>query len=509
MRVFPEGKPSDAGTAGYFMEILIASTALLALVGAGLIAARGAVLFTSPLWLDEHHTLLLSTHGSWSGIFSSLARGADFNPPTLFLLERIFGSLMGGADALSLRILAVVSVWLTLVVVYAILRRDFGRPAAFAGALALWAHPFVVYHAFEARFYGPLLLFSALFILTLAASTDDDRSLPMRIGAGVSAVLLCTVHDFGLFVWAIVVVTVVFRSWPLQRARLSRALPALAGPVALLACAPLYLGQRASVTVSTWVPKLSAGQVKNMLDTFFVTRTPVLAVLVAIGVSLLYKPISRMSSRNSDGSSSGTASLVALAAMPLIIMVFSIVVQPAMIARYAIPAVLIWGPVVAWSVDRIPRVAQGGVIFLLAAGSAATLRGTAATSRGFVAALSADSAVVAPLLKEGKLVLVPSRHVLYKLATRFPPETRLAFFDFDNTQAKRLFGVNVFHWETNESVLERDVGRIHHAIYGFPQLVGTSALDSVPEFYLYLPENAPTSLVTRLMPDRKTTTLTP
>ena len=497
----PDGKPRKSLTAVIPADVLVAATSLLAIIAGSLLVVGGSVLFSRPLWLDEHHTRLLASGGSWTDIFSQVTQGSDFNPPTFFLLQRAFSALGGGADNVSLRMLALVSVWLTLVVVYVILRKDFGRIAGFAGALALWAHPFVMYHAFDARFYGPMLLFTAsfAFFASRCLADDDTNSMAVKVGTGLTAALLCTIHYFGIISWMIVLVAAGATLLRRGGLKLSRVWPAMAGPAALLACAPIYLEQRTLLSVPTWVPKVSMTQLRNVLDALFIARPLVVLLLFLIALLIVRETLTQRPSPDTRTPSAATTALVALAFVPLVILVFSIVVQPSMIARYMIPAVLLWAPVIAWGVDRMPERTRLGAVMLLGLGSAASLRGVVATSRESVFELRGDSAAVAPLLQDGKTVVVSSRHVLYKLATSFPPDARLRFFDFDNDETKRLFGNDAFtSRRPNEYIIERDVARIHHSVHGFPSLVSSAELRSVPEFYVFH-DNARTSDIVRQM----------
>lgn len=138
-------------------ELALAAALLVGIVATELVALHGGVLLTQPLWLDEFHTLFLSGRQTMLESLSSLAAGADFNPPGLFLLYRVVGFFSRGLSELSMRATSLATVCLACFGVYGILRTRFDRTPAFLGALVVWAHPLVVAESFDTRFNGPWL----------------------------------------------------------------------------------------------------------------------------------------------------------------------------------------------------------------------------------------------------------------------------------------------------------------------------------------------------------------
>ena len=85
-------------------ELVTFGAVLASLVLLELVALRATSAITRPLWLDEIHTYLLAGTQSVGESMRSLAAGADYNPPTLYLLYRVVGRAVGGLDRKSTRL---------------------------------------------------------------------------------------------------------------------------------------------------------------------------------------------------------------------------------------------------------------------------------------------------------------------------------------------------------------------------------------------------------------------
>jgi hypothetical protein len=99
------------------------------------------------------------------------------------------------------------AVILGLLVAYLTLRRWTPPSAAFVAVIAVWAHPLLPFHTFEARFYGPFFLFAALLTYSVGIDRELARSRTRDWAIGVSSALLCTIHYFGILAWLLVFVT--------------------------------------------------------------------------------------------------------------------------------------------------------------------------------------------------------------------------------------------------------------------------------------------------------------
>ncbi len=311
----------------------------------------GFELLARPLWFDECLTWMLATDSSFAHEIRALRGGADTNMPGVYVMLRgvkWFGLL----SVEGMRWFALMSTVAALAATFAALRAAARREVAAAGALMVWAHPVVMAHAFEARFYGPMLAGCAI---TAAGMMWRSKSV---LGAG--AVLLCGVHYFGAIVLMLMAAgAIASRGW-----RWREVWPCVFGLAVTIACSPLYFGQRASFVATDWMEAVSATSVVG----FAREIVPVAVVVVIALVGLLSRsrsphpnPLPEYRERGKE-----LALMMALLAMPVVLVVISLVWQPVLMGRYAIVVALGLAAVGALGMNRTPRwvaVAAGVVLF--------------------------------------------------------------------------------------------------------------------------------------------------
>jgi hypothetical protein len=137
--------------------------------------------------------------------------------------------------------------------------------------------------------------------------------------------------------------------------RIVRLLPALVGVLALTAFIPFIQSQSAGFSVKTWLDPFTPGRARDFLAHVFYPL-PMAIVLGVWTVNRLWK--SNSPALPPDGKSRdfrNLAPLVALAAVPIAIVVFSALVQSALRSRYAIAASLCVAPVAALTTVSLPR----------------------------------------------------------------------------------------------------------------------------------------------------------
>jgi hypothetical protein len=450
-----------------------------------LVAVKGHVLFSRPLWLDECFTVLVANHRSLVAVFSDLRHGAD-GGASLFHLVVWLLRANGGAAALMpvpLRILSLLFVLGAMQLTYVTLRRAFSAPASIAGALAVGANVAVVAHAFEARFYALWLLCGAL----VAWSLGVERHRAWKLA--LASILLVTSHWYGVISLGILGAAAVVsqgRSW---RSGLRSIAPMASGLVALLAVSPLALGQRATITVNSQIPDFSPDQLLPVLRVYWLAPL-VLIVVAALGAALLADIIRHRASavvataaRVRDPS---VAALLALAVMPLAIVVLSAVGQPSMNARYPILAALAWAPLVAILADTLPARTRIAVPVLVALSWLSPFRREAAQDRAFAAEVRHNAAV----LHRAEAMHLPFAfqytNSMYPLAINgYADPRRLRYLALPDSVLFALYPrrsaryqLNKFRW------LQRDFARVHAARFGFPVLVTPTDLDTLPAFVL-------------------------
>jgi len=444
-------------------EIGLVALGLAMLAAAQITLADAAYLFHAHFWLDELFTFAIVSEPNLGHALEGLTNAVDTNPPTLHLLLRSWTGLWGGPGELAFRSFALLSMFLALLGIYLVLRELFAPLPALAGMLAVWCHPLILRHAFEARFYGPWLAGLVWYVYSLAHALRSPRHLGWLSASAATAIFVCTIHYFGII--TLILVTA-FELWP-HRPWGLRHLPCLAaaslGPIALLACTPFFLGQRAALTVGTWIaPPELAGIVVGLL--------PLLAVFCLL---YLRRFFARQLPAGSDPSA--VLGLVALALLPAMMILFSLTVQPATMARYILPALAALAPMAAFVSQFLPRRLLIVWCVLLAAGSTWGLHDLANLYRErdrktkelivAIRALPADTPVV--------FEFTNSLYVVERYAADLTP--RVYFLDFDRDQLKHA---------SNHRIITRDVARQVHNFKGKPDLMNWAQFRTLPHRYV-------------------------
>ena len=452
----------------------------------------GGILFTRPLWLDEIHTLLVAGRQDTLTSMRGLAAGADFNPPTLYLLYRGVGRLSGGLSESVLRAVAVASVVGAICLVYSVLRDQFDRWASAVGALAVWAQSIVVAEAFDARFYGPWLLGAALLSLAVRKSVGRPTWINGTALAAVS-VFVCTIHYFGVLSWLSAMLVAAWYGRAAFARTVGRLAPALAGPVALALCAPFYIGQRAALTTATWIPDLGVGSALFLVGLALITP-PVVVAVIGWGASrfLLRRSPSAVADRSVHRLGLGPALLVSQALVPVALLVFSLAMQPAMQPRYSIAAALVAAPIVAQAYSRSLPLFRVVTLVAILVSSGALLADARKSARSRAAVVHEDTERVARIAALDSTVVVRRRHSLYPLVIERPAlADHLVLLDGTSVSPNDRF-----------EVVERDVARVHQRQYGFPRIVPRQGLDSTGTFYFLEQDSARTPTPAEF-PDRR------
>ena len=457
--------------------LLVVVAVLVAFVIMEVRAIGGGVVLTRPLWLDEIHTLLLAGHGDLGGSIRSLAAGSDFNPPTLFLLYRLVGALCGGLSEVSMRLVALASVVSALAFVYWLLREDFGLVPSVLGTLAVWAQPIVTAVAFDARFYGPWLFGITALLVALRRAIDRPVSMTSGLLLASAAAFVCTIHYFGIVSWGVALAIAFARARSPWRQATRRLSAALAGPASLLACAPIYLGQRSALSVPTWIPAASVADHLVLLALILFPLTTVAAV-AAWGATRLLAPLAR---RVADSTAPllGTSGLLLLgqAAVPVVLAVFSLAVQPATQLRYWIAGALASAPIVAYAVSRTASALRVAVAVILVALSIGAMQDEATRARNRQETVREDVTAARRAIAEGTILVARRRHTLYPLLRAMPGlQTRAVLLGAGGgTQAR---------WpDAQLLVVDRDVAKVHGRFYGFPRLMSPAQLATLSSFY--------------------------
>jgi hypothetical protein len=498
-----------------FREMLFAAAALGVAI-ALLPLLGGGVLWTRPLWLDEICCTLYPVLGASSPleVIANIAFPKDYAPPLLHLIVWSVGWLTGGITPVVLRSISLVCVSAALLFVYATLRRRFNRAPSAAGALAVASHALVLTHAFEGRFYGPWLLFAAGFAWSLSIAHPRRRD----AAVAVFSVFVVTIHWFGVLSLALMcfgALAAYGRRW---RDGLRLIAPSVAGLVALVACVPMLISQRATTNGVLWVAPLSTAQVGVMVRLFALSTVPMLAVILLVVDSLRDDTLqpSVMTNIRQALRDPGLAALASLALMPIVLIGVSIALQPSLLDRYAIVTVLSWAPLVALAVASLGRGGRVTIVLFLALMVVLGVRRTASERREFARSVAANRAAFEQAKSMNLPIVFQSLLEVYPVAGLRPAERRALFLDIPDSTIAAMVPQPRLGWLRRTLRIERDIARSHARYYEFPVIVTQARLDSTSRFLFIGSDASLPRLYTRvdlftkaLFPHHRVTRLSP
>lgn len=459
-------------------EALAVALGLVLLAAVQLCLTGSFSLFDRYLWLDEIHTHLLVTDPELAHAASALADGADFNPPGLYLMLRGLDVLTGGGP-ISWRVAAVGSALAALLGIYLMVRQAVDRAAAAIAVIVVWSHPLVVFQAFEARFYAPWLAAAVWLAYSLAGYSREESGPFWRVAVAVCSVAVCLIHYFGVISLVLVTVAHLAFNWRSTRHRLQLLAALSAGPAALLGCIPLYLGQRASLSVPTWMPDPTWHSTLGFLHDVFLF--PILAVMIA-AAGRYFSAGAEFPQGSISGRLRPLAGLTGLLFLPGVLIGLSYAAQPAMMGRYALPAIAAVGPVVALAARGMDRVRWSVVCVVLLLLGSYNLAGvrqymqTRDSEWDRLAAWLASDYPHGAVLFELRDDLYPMCQISPRLAGRF------YFHDFPDAAPG---------WQSRRAIVERDVARNHERQYGWPQLLTPDDLGGLKKLYYVASQSDP------------------
>jgi hypothetical protein len=337
---------------------------IIVLIATQLVLTDSLYLFRRFFWLDEIYTRTITADPDWLHSMRALAGGVETHPPTFYWLVRLF--TLGASDSpeIALRQFALLCMVLALAGMYANLRMVFGPLAACAGMLALWSHGLVVHHAFEGRSYGAWLAASIWFAFFLTRSRESGARASTQVFLGLTSVLLCTIHYFGVISWGLIAAADWLFHRQQQNLRWQRLLAAITGPLALIGCVPILASQRAAMTVPTWVALPSRSEVFELLTWLLLPASLTAMVVIGWFSVLISRPTwgSLSACRPSEGrtdwippGASALAGMTALVLLPFVLVVVSFTLQPVWVDRYGLPAVAALAPAATLIVARMSR----------------------------------------------------------------------------------------------------------------------------------------------------------
>jgi hypothetical protein len=242
-----------------------------------------------------------------------------------------------------------------------------------------------------------------------------------------------------------------------------------------VACTPLYLHQRAALSVPTWIPPVSLGALGFLLA-LLLLPPPTIAAFLCEAVARRRPGFRRWASRQAEGELTTSASslLIGQALVPLFLAALSLFGYPFTQPRYWVVGSLAAAPIVAAAVERCGRVPASVIVAVSFAWSVASMRQARAAAERHLARVNEDVAIASRLSAAGNLVVFRRRHSLYPVWRANPTlAPHLALLDATTAHPTDRF-----------LAVERDVARVHRAQYGFPRIVTLTDLAAMPSFYV-------------------------
>jgi hypothetical protein len=483
-------RPEPLAQSAMRRELAAFAVGLVALTFVVVFFSDGDILFSRPLWSDEIQTLMVVSHGSPGAVLSDLSHGVDHGPGLMHLVVWAARTIVGSVPAPMLRWMGLLCLWGALVLVYAILRRRLSRDSSVAGALAAGTHSLVITHSFEARYYGPWLLLTALFAwcLSLSEARVSRRRRDVMIG-GVS-VLLVTVHWYGFITLGLMCCGAIASCGRRWRDGLRLVAPSVAGVLALMALVPLALGQRSVLSVNSWVADFTMRQLDQMAAMYWVAMVPGIAVVAFVAAALFsVRRDAAQSFAAVVGPTSKDASLVALAALallPLALVALSLIGQPSAFPRYAIPAALAWAPLVGLAMELLGRWPARTFTAFLAVLWLLNFVRIAVSYRNFAIAIQRQTADLRRVESSGIPTVVQSMHTLYEVtAQNWPRRSEANYLELSDSTLAALFPRGTLLYQLNKTaIVERDLVRVHAKRFGYPRIVPQPALDTTSRFLI-------------------------
>jgi hypothetical protein len=397
------------------------------LLGAGmavqLVLSRGLSLFRRHLWIDEIVTFKLVSDRDVSHALRAIVGGLDTNPPCYHLLLRLLRRLVGSAAEVLLRLFALLCVLLALGGLYVSLRQAFPPPVSLAGVLAVWAHPLILVHAFEARMYAPWFAATVWFGHALALSGEASADIWLQVLLAGTALLTCTLHTLGTIALGLVV-SFHLLARPAETWHWSVLAPVSLGPLAFLAWIPFLWKQNGTNPV-TWVSAPSKSTVVRFLG-LVLFPSHLVPFLLGGGLMALVWWLGGRSVGPGvfPPNPAVLVGLAGLGLMPLVLVVLSYAAQPLLVDHYAMPVVACFGPAAALAVSPVSGFWLCALCGLLGLISAYGLHKLAATYRyrdrrnaELIAAIRRH-ATGGPVLFESPLELYVVCHYAPELAER-------------------------------------------------------------------------------------------
>lgn len=206
----PQPEPASGGATVWFgpwNRMLLAFWVLIYFACSALKAIK------KPLWYDEIFSLDLASLPRFTDFWNALRSGTDFNPPLYYLAARALFALTGPTP-LGLRLPSIVGYLVMSLCLYRFAVRRV--PPAYAWAAASFPLITQAYgYAFEGRPYGMVLGLSGLALVGWQAATENEGT-PRRLALALMTLSLAAAlysHYFAVLVFVPIGLGELARSW--------------------------------------------------------------------------------------------------------------------------------------------------------------------------------------------------------------------------------------------------------------------------------------------------------
>jgi hypothetical protein len=476
-------------------EIAIALVSIVVVALGTVYAADAFSLFSKHFWNDEWVTHLIASDPSPSRAARALWNAIDNNPPTLVVLLRAAQSISFAGAETTYRSVMLMATVAGLLGVYVTLRQQFSIGAAGLAVLALWAHPVLLWHTFDARFYAPLFCAAVWYAYTLGRAVDAG-SWRYSAMAGLAGVVLCTLHYFGILCLSIILTGELFRKRE-RHSILLGAVSAIPGVCALAIFLPLLLAQRQANGMTSYLPTPSPGLLWSYLTELLLPEHLV-AIVVVAALTLLLGLRESGSEPEATGSAAprtatGVVGLASLLLVPAVLALFSVIVQGALLVRYAVPSLAGLSPGVGALVRRFGRVSlvAAATIFLLS--STRTLKHMAENQRQSEAR---DAALIDAIRRHTDDAPVTfESHLPYDLSYYAPDIIDRVYILGDDAPSYDVPEVHTPYSSEGAAPLAwaRGWAVRYEQLYGSPRVMSWARLQTLPRKFIVV-GNAPSDL---------------
>lgn len=230
-------------------------------------------------WYDEIFTDYISRLPDVAHIWQALLKGADLNPPLLYVLTGASHSLLGHSEA-STRLPEIIGFWIFCLCLY----RFVSVRAGVLGGLISMIFPCVTvayYYAYEARAHGIVLGFCGLALVSWQLLTSSSRyRLPAALGLFLALGCALLTHSYAFLLFVPLTAGELTRAYRLRRIDpLVWGALFLAGTM-ILVSVPLLRAARSILPAGKFLPPNFA-KLLHSYDHLFGPAAGVLAIILA------------------------------------------------------------------------------------------------------------------------------------------------------------------------------------------------------------------------------------